>query len=692
MTQNGLISRALRIACLAGLSSSAAFANVQLPAIISDHMILQKSAKTPIWGKADPGEDVTVTLAKYTGKAKADADGKWRINLDLKDATQGPFELVIQGKDKVTIADVLVGEVWVASGQSNMEFTLKGAMGAEQEIPVSANPQLRQYLVAKDFKPVPVDNTKGQWTIADPKTSAGFTAVGYYFGKKLQNDLKVPVGIVHASWGGTPCEAWMSSEGFDRNPDLKAGRDRAYKQIADFPGQAKRFIGEFSEWLKATAREDRPTADVQAFAGEAVATDGWAPAKLPGVVKSTGATWLRKEVEVPENAAKRPLALAPGPIDETNNIAIYWNGKLVKELTYKDFGVGRPRGRNVQPHQVPTVAVPADLVKAGKNILAIRAFSPVAPVTFAAPIKAGLQTLNNDWVAKTEFEIPALTPTEGTPPKIPAAPDALWNTASYLFNAMIQPILPYGIHGVIWYQGESNVMRAFQYRTAFPLMIEDWRQHWGQGDFPFYFCQLANFTGKPTVPTPSNWAELREAQNQTLKLPKTGQAVLIDLGDSKNIHPTDKKNVGERLALIALANDYGKQVTFSGPVFESQKIEGGKIRLKFTHADGGLVAKPVPATYSEDSAKAITAPLVRNSPNSELEGFAVCGVDQKWVWADAKIDNGTVVVGADAVSNPVAVRYGWAHNPTCNLYNGAGLPASPFRTDDFPWISKDAKY
>lgn len=264
--------------------------------------------------------------------------------------------------------------------------------------------------------------------------------------------------------------------------------------------------------------------------------------------------------------------------------------------------------------------------------------------------------------------------------------------AGFLFNGMIHPILPYAISGVIWYQGESNAGRAYQYRTAFPLMIADWRKHWNQGDFPFYFCQLANYMAKKPEPGDSAWAELREAQAMTLARANTGQAVLIDIGESGDIHPRNKKDAGERLALIALAKDYNKSIPYSGPVYDSMNIAGGKATIKFKHVDEGLVAKPLPETFVVKSQTNETAPLVRNSPASQLEGFAICGEDKKWVWADAKIDGQTVVVWSDKVPAPVAVRYAWADNPTCNLYNTAGLPASPFRTDDFPPTTKDAKY
>jgi sialate O-acetylesterase len=296
-------------------------------------------------------------------------------------------------------------------------------------------------------------------------------------------------------------------------------------------------------------------------------------------------------------------------------------------------------------------------------------------------------------LAKTEYEFPAI-PAEKTAvaPQPPANPPGLHSVASFLFNGMVRPIIPYAIRGVIWYQGEANTGRACQYRTSFPLLISDWRKQWNQGDFPFYFCQLPIYRPKVSMPGESGWAELREAQSMALKLPNTGQAVTIDVGETGNLHPRNKKDVGERLALIALARDYGKAIPFSGPVYDSIKVESGKAILSFQHTDGGLTAKPLPQTDAVNSLTNETAPLVRNSPNSQLEGFAICGEDRKWVWADAKIDGNNVIVWSDKVPSPAAVRYAWADNPTCNLTNGPGLPASPFRTDDFPPVTLKGKY
>ncbi len=679
----------LLASALLSLPLASVHADVKLPAIISDHMVLEKTAKVPIWGKADPGEEVTITLNGQTVKTTAGADGKWKTALNLADSGPGPFEMTVQGKNQIKLSDVVVGEVWVASGQSNMEWVVKNTIDADKEIAQSANSLLRQFQVKKATSITPLDDCEGTWIQASPETTGGFTAVGYYFGKKLQNDLNVPVGLINTSWGGTPSEAWTSEAALDTVPELKAAKERLFGQITNQPADQKKWIETFGAWLKESGREDKPATDTAAFAAPGISLDGWQKVAIPGVISGKdfsgdGAVWVRTEIERP-GAATAPLGLELGAIEGFDSI--FWNGDLITSLDFKDSpgsGYVRRGGK---------YTIPANKVKPGKNTLALRIYAPAGPAKFPTAPKIGGAVTTEGWFAKEEFSLPPLTPAQlAAAPKPPVTPPGPQNVASHLFNGMINPIVPYAISGAIWYQGESNAGRAYQYRTAFPLMITDWRKVWDQGDFPFYFCQLANFQAKKDAPGESGWAELREAQSLTLKLPATGQAVLIDIGESADIHPRNKKDVGERLALIALAQDYGKSIPYSGPVFNALKIDGAKARLSFTHTDGGLVAKPVPATYDVNTKEGKTAPTVRNSPNSELEGFAICGEDKQWVWADAKIEGDSVVVSSDKVPAPVAVRYGWSENPTVNLYNGAGLPASPFRTDDFPASTLTNKY
>jgi sialate O-acetylesterase len=665
------------------LPMASAFADVTLPAIFSDHMVLEKTAKVPFWGKADPGEKVTITLGEKTATTTAGDDGKWTTSLDLSDSGPGPFAVKVQGKNEIPIADVLVGEVWVASGQSNMEWTVKNTSNAEEAIAQSANPQIRQFLVKKSALPAPTDFVEGAWTVASPETTGGFTAVGYYFAKLLNKELKTPVGLINTSWGGTPSEAWTSQEALQSVPELKDASERLLKDVASFAERNKDFAEKFSAWLKDNNRVDQK-ADPAAFAGVDVSAEGWVPVTLPGVITGkdlpkNGTVWLRRDIDVAE-VPKNGFRPTFNGVDGFE--AFYWNGELISEFTYETAPGAGPRREYV---------IPAAKIKQGKNVAAVRIYAPSVPPAVKNDLpQFGKQSA--PWLAKGETSFPDLAAGAKPAPAAPAALPPQSHTASYLYNGMLNPIIPYAIKGAIWYQGETNAGRSIQYRTAFPLMITDWRTKWEQGDFPFYFVQLANFMGKTNTPTESGWAELREAQSQTLKLANTGQAVIIDIGESADIHPRNKKDVGERLAQIALAKDYGQDIVYSGPVYKSLKVADGKAVLTFDHIGGGLVANPVPAKYDVNTGKKETADLVRNSPNSELEGFAICGEDKQWVWADAKIDGDTVVVWSDKVAKPVAVRYGWANNPNTNLYNKAGLPASPFRTDDFPAATAKGTY
>lgn len=665
-------------------------ANVRLPAIFSDHMVLKKAVDVPVWGKASPGEEVTVTLEERTAKATADASGKWKVLLDLADSGPGPFSMTVQGQNTITLNDVVVGAVWVASGQSNMEWPLQRSKDPAEEIAKSANPWLRQFEVTKSASPVPLEDCQGRWVVASPSTAGRFSAVAYYFGKTLQNELQIPVGLIHTSWGGTPSEAWTSAASLDTRDEFKSGKDAIHAEVKAHPEKQKKWAADFADWLKATHREDRPTGDPSAFASPETTTDSWEAVTLPGPVQTgkisgRGAVWIRADIPLAPSPGGNPVGLDLGALEGFESV--YCNGSPVISLNYRDYpGTGHIR-------RLGKYNIPANLLRPGKNAIAIRVYAPAEEAKFPTPVTIGGKVPEGGWKVAEEYSLPALTPAQsGSLPKPPVAPPPPQTVASFLFNGMVHPLIPYAISGVIWYQGESNAQRAFQYRTAFALLIEDWRNAWQQGNFPFYFCQLPNYLDKKSVPGEGSWAELRESQSTALSLPNTGQAVLIDLGDAKDVHPLNKRDVGERLARIALAKDYGKSVPFSGPVFQSVTFESGKARVHFRPAEGGLVARSVPATYSVASPGNLTAPTVRNSPSSELEGFAICGADREWVWADAKIDGDSVLVWSDKVPAPVAVRYGWADNPTVNLTNGSGLPASPFRTDDFPASTRNSKY
>jgi sialate O-acetylesterase len=615
------------------------------------------------------------------GSARAEAttgeSGRWEAVMNLANSAPGPFNLVVQGANTVTVSDVLVGEVWLASGQSNMEFTLKGTIGASQEIAASANPLLRQFAVVKGEAAIPLKNFSGKWIIAGPEKSGEFTAVGYHFGKALQRELKVPVGLIHSSWGGTSVETWTSKQMLATIPELKAGAEKSEADLRSYSRRVREYLRAFADWQEANHREDRPSTSVP--------SDGWQVTTIPGKLSESGAIWLRRTVQVSAEQAGKPVTIGLSEWMRGTE-QVYWNSTLVGSTSLEEAVKTRGDRRHT---------VPAGLVTTGEAVLAIRIFNASGDIKVPSAINLGkLQATSGSWEQKTEFTLPALSESaKAALPKSPGVEPWAWDSASHLYNAMINPLIPYAIKGVIWYQGENNVPRAYQYRKAFPLLIADWRAQWKNPELPFYFCQLASMGDKTAEPGDTNWAELRESQALTLSVPNTGQAVLIDLGEARDIHPRNKQDVGARLAVIALAQTYGKNVPFSGPVYDSMKVSDGKIHLAFKKNTGGaLVAKPLPATYDVNSLAGQTSPVVRNSPESQLEGFAICGADRKWVWADAKITGEQVVVWSSRVPAPVAVRYGWAMNPTCNLYNNAGLPASPFRTDDFPITSQAATY
>jgi len=469
----------LSVLLLSLVCAASVRADVRLPKVLGDHMVIQQNQPATIWGWADAGEKVVVEMGQSRGETKANADGNWSLKIDPP-AAGGPYEIHVVGANTIKLTDVLVGEVWICSGQSNMGWSVSRALNPKEEIAAAKYPNIRLFTVARNPAKEALEDCvgKGQagWTDCNPKTIPGFTAVGYFFGRKLHQDLDVPVGLVNTSWGGTLCEAWTSK------PALGSDED-------------------FAEILKRSAT----------------------------------------------------------------------------------FKAGNP------------------------------------------------------------------------------------NQASVLYNGMINPIVPLSMRGAIWYQGESNVGRAQQYAKLFPAMITDWRKNWDQGDFPFVFVQLAPYRyGRHD---PKACAELWEAQLKTLSLPKTGMAVTTDIGNTTNIHPANKQEVGRRLALWALALAHDKKLVHSGPLYDGLKVEGSKIRISFKHVGGGLEAKG----------------------EKGLTHFEIAGDDEKFVAATATIDGGSVVVQSEEVAKPVAVRFAWTDTAEPNLFNAEGLPASPFRTDDFKMITADLR-
>ena len=661
-------------------------AEVQLPSIFSDHAVVMKSSLVPVWGKADPGEAITASIADQAAHTEAGPDGRWKLQLNLQAADAGPHVLVVKGKNEVRIHDVVIGEVWLASGQSNMELPLRVTADADAEIARSSNPMLRQFAVRKTGANQPMEDCDGQWTVAEPGTVGEYTAVGYYFGKELQRARQQPVGIIHASNGGTFIEPWTPTDALEKIDAFRAPVASIRKRTAEYPLAKAMFAKGFATWLKAHDREDKPCPEIDAYAAVNTDASDWRAVTLPskGPVAgfpSSGVFWLRRNMDVSAVVAQQGFKIMMGPLEGCWQV--YWNGKLLTETTYAQLP-----GKGVSCY----FAVPPEHIRTGKNTLAIRIYSPTSPLLVqGASLWAGPIVLDGVWMAKVERSFAGLPPDvlNSAPQMTYKQPDMMPGS---LYNARIHPLTRYAIAGVLWYQGESNVSRAYQYRTAFRALIDGWREKWQRDDLPFYWCQVSNNYAKLPAPGESPWAELRESQSLALALPCTGQAVTIDLGEAGDLHFRDKKSAAHRLFLIAQAKYYGEPVASSGPVYESITIEGSKARIKFTSTDGGLVAAVLPPTYPMKTLLKETKPLIRNSPLSQFEGFAICGEDHRWVWADAKIDGGTVLVWSDKVPKPVAVRYGWSDNPTCNLTNGAGLPASPFRTDGFPAITAKAHY
>lgn len=679
----------------ATLPFCALHAEIKLPTIFSDNLVLQASTATPVWGWAAPGESVTVSLGNVHASTTANAEGRWKVALDLSKAPTDATELKIAGDHTAqpqVIHNAIVGEVWLASGQSNMEKPVGPQPGQhpcenwEEVVAHSKNPAIRVYTMSRKASDKPQDDCPGKWEEADPATTTKFTAAGYFFAVDVQRELKRPVGVINCTWGGTPVEAWTSVNGFAKDADLKAHAQREIDAYHNHPRLMVEYHDALVGWAKGRHITDAldPVKDkdnIQSFAVPGMLSFGWEAANLgPSrhVSLTPGVHWYRTSVTIPEEWKGKAAYLSLGP----------WSG--YETIYFNGIRIGGHEFNNLEgAHSSHRWLVPAGLIQPGAATIAVRLVCPRSSnVIMNESWRAGLTGAGpsvkfGPWTTKTETTLEADWAKRDFSPSFPA-PVNISHTSAFLFNAMVHPIIPYRIAGALWYQGESNANSANLYFRTFPNLIQDWRDDWkqagGAGDFAFYFCQLANFKAKVTQPAESDWALLREAQRKTLSLPRTGMAVLIDIGEEKDIHPVRKQAVGHRLVLQALAQTYGKPVESSGPEYQSMSIEGSGIRLRFSHLGGGLVTQSLPETYQPLTYDPKTAPLVKPRPGSALQGFAIAGADGKYVWADAKIEGESVFVSAPEVKEPKSVRYAWADNPTCNLYNAAGLPASPFST------------
>lgn len=655
------------------LSCSNQTPEIELGKLFADHMVLQQKTHAPIWGKSSPGVIVNIEASWGENvKVRTDKEGKWRVDLKTPEYG-GPYTLTIKArKSIVVVEDVMVGEVWLCSGQSNMEMPLKGwppedsINNSETEINQANFSGIRMFTVAKTVSFTPLDNCGGSWQVCSPETAGDFSATAYFFGRHLHNQLNVPIGLIHSSWGGTPAESWTTVEYLKNVP--------GYETIVDDVSNAQVKQVEFGEWLKDVEKIDidglswdspfdKLNFNDSALALPSYDDSSWKTMELPslweqkGLNAFDGIVWFRKQFDYQDNIYPEGIKIYLGPIDDMD--VVYVNGVKVGGIEVGGFW------KKERLYDIPT-----GLLKKGKNIVAVRVIDTrggggINGMKDLAIVKGEKEIVNlsGEWKYKpiAMFYNNNLYRFGEGEKDFEKAPRPAFNLDAHaptaLYQAMIAPLVPFSIKGAIWYQGESNVGRGKQYRSLFPAMIKSWRNNWQIGNFPFYYVQIApyNYDDNGSGATPL----LREAQFLTLKEKNVGMVVTTDIGNVENIHPGNKQEIGRRLALLALANDYGQEETMcSGPIYESVEFEGNKAIIKFTNIGGGLMMK-----------------------GDVLTDFEIAGEDKVYYSATAAIEGNTVVVSSGAVVVPKYVRFGWSDIAEPNLFNKEGLPASPFRTN-----------
>jgi sialate O-acetylesterase len=630
-------------------------ADVKLPQLVSNSMILQRDAKLKIWGWAIPGEKVSVAFNGKKAKTVTGADGKWLLELPAMKAG-GPYTMLIKGNNQITLSDILIGDVWFCSGQSNMVVPVERVKEKyPDEIPNANYPEIRNFFVPtkSDVTRVYDDLPPGKWMAAIPQNVGNFGAASYFFAKDLYLKYHIPIGIINSSVGGTPVEAWISAEGYKGMPKyeamIKNFMDTAY--MGNLTKRRPRRNGA-SAMPRVMPEPDKGTSGPIYWFDPAYVPEGWHKFWMPGywadqgVKGLNGVVWFRKEVEVPASMIGVPAKLFVGRIIDADQT--YVNGVLVGGVTYQY----PPRRYNLA----------AGLLKPGKNIIVVKVTNTMGKGGFVPDKNYSLNAngqridLRGEWIYKVGQVFAPMAGFAGGGP-----PFSAQNEPTGLYNAMVAPAINYAIKGILWYQGEANSGRAKEYNELLSALIADWRNKWGEGQIPFIYAQLPNYMEVNYSPSESQWAELRESQLKTLAVPNTAMTVNIDAGEWNDIHPLDKKDVGDRFALAAQHLAYAdKDVVYSGPTYQSYKIDGNKITLSFSNTGSGLMVKG----------------------GGDLYYFAIAGADKKYAWAKATINGDRVTVWSDAIPNPMYVRYAWADNPEgANLYNKEGLPASPFETD-----------
>jgi sialate O-acetylesterase len=622
--------------------------------IFGSHMVFQRNKPIRIWGKASPGENITVTMAGKSGKAKAGQDGRWEAVLPPM-THGGPYTMSIKGNREIKLDDILVGEVWLCSGQSNMEWTLRNTDNAEAEIARASLPMIRHIKVPNrtSFKPE-TEIGAATWQVCSPASAGDFTAVGYYFAKKLWEEMGIPVGLVNASWGGTQVESWISGQSFFASPEFAPIK-------SSMPANMDLVIRNRQAQIDKLIRETQgrlPTpAEAAKFSAAGYDHLIWKTMKLPdhwenqGLKNIDGVVWFRKEFQVPADISLANAVLNLSMIDDIDST--YLNGQLIGSTNM----FNKPRSYQIPPGLLKSRNVIA--VKVRDNAGAGGIYGDPANMV----LRIGLVSvpLDGEWRYRVEQ---VFNTANGIGPN---------DYPTVLYNALINPIVRFPLRGAIWYQGETNAGRAEQYRRSFPMMIEDWRKRW-KDELPFYFVQLTHFYagGGNSSNGGSTWAELREAQQKTLRLPNTGMAVITDIGNSQDIHPRNKSDVGKRLAAQALAKTYGKKIPCESPYFASMEKQGNRVVVRFDHIYDGWNVK---------------------SQDGSVNGFEVAGEDRKFYPARAWVMGKDIIVESTQVSNPASVRYCWSDDPNnVNLFNSIGFPAAPFRTDDWPMLTQGVKF
>ena len=635
-------------------ASAAVAADLGLPLLaplFGEHMMLQRGRANPVWGWTKPGTAVTVTIAGSRASALAGADGRWQAEV-TPPAAGGPYTFAVDGPEHLEFRDVLVGDLWLCSGQSNMEFSLAHARGGEEDAKNSANPLIRLFHVAQktSYSPMPVPS--GRWQECSPAAFqgfGGFSAVAYYFARKVQAETGVPVGLVEAAIGGSPAESWMSPEALRPFAEFAPG----LAEIARLRDRGAPVYGNYvMHWYD---EFDRGVAGH--WSGETVDEQAWQPATLHGVFAKLGVpatpavVWLRREINLPNPLPAGEARVLLGVVEKMDTVWI--NGQQVGASAW----VENPRAYPLR----------GGVLRPGRNQITIRVLKTAVDGGFRSPPEA-LRLQVGDLSVPLEDGWRAMLSADARPPHPLPLGYENWPVMPLVLHfGMLRPLAPLALTGVLWYQGEANFTRAAQYRTLLPAMIKDWRTQFNQPDLPFYIASLPAFMKRREQPGSDGWTDLREAQLLTARVvPHSGVAITVDTGDAENIHPLDKRPVGERLALLALHGVYGKNVVSEGPTYTRVEPLPGSLYIHFAHTDGGLVAK-----------------------GDKLGEFSLAGADRVWHWAEARIDGDSVILSSPEVPKPVAARYAWQANPLATLFNGAGLPAAPFRTDD--WSGPEPK-